>query len=142
MERAWRNRTCVLNSNPNSNYQSNSRTCLKVEPMQIVFKAICILTFFLSSNPNILNISFCLRFKPSVKSLLLKTQVSFLPCPRIEILKEIYLTLFRFNSVGILSYLMVCNLQKLSFVNFPKRIPKPRRKFFTQLFEKSLVIFD
>ena len=139
MERAWCNRTCVLNSNPNSNYQRNSRTRLKVEPM--VFKATCILTFFLSSNPNILNIYFCLRFKPSVKSLLLKTHVSFLPCPRFEILKEIYLTLFRFNSVGILIYLMVYNLRKLSFVNFPKRIPKPGCKFFTQLFEKSLVIF-
>ena len=31
MERAWRNRTYVLNSNPNSNYQRNSRTRLKVE---------------------------------------------------------------------------------------------------------------
>ena len=124
MERAWRNRTCVLNSNPNSDYQSNSGTRLRVEPMQIVFKATCILTFFLSSNPNILHISSCLRFKPSVKSLLLKAQVSFLPCPRFEILKEVYFTLFRFNSVGILSYLMVCTLRKLFYVNFPKGIPQ------------------
>ena len=52
--------------------------------MQIIFKATCILTFFLSSNPNILNISSCLRFKPRAKSLLLKTQVSFFAFSKIR----------------------------------------------------------